>query len=141
VSNKKSSFQTVSFKNVNEFLEFIPAHELKLVEALRGLVFDCIPACTEKLAYNVPFYYRHARICFIWPSSVAWGKSKEHGVRLGFENGYLLKDEMNFLDRGNRKQVYWKDFYSLSEIDPSLIRSFVFQAAEVDERLHKANVK
>jgi len=65
--------QKIKFKNVNDFLESLPNLELELVEILRNLILESIPDCKEKLAYNVPFYYRHSRVVFIWPASVPWG--------------------------------------------------------------------
>ncbi len=129
----KRKMQTVNFANVEEFLQFLPEEELKVVELLRKIIFHCLPDCTEKLSYNVPFYKVHANICFIWPSSVTWGGMKQRGVRMGFANGYLMQDEINYLDRGDRKQVYWKDFYSVKDIDVDLVKAYIFEAAYIDE--------
>jgi hypothetical protein len=129
---KKTSMQNVSFESLDEFFGFIPEHERAIVEVLRETIFECIPGCREKLSYNVPFYSRYAGICFIWPSSVTWGNVRNKGVRLGFNKGYLLQDEIGYLDRGGRKQVYCRDFDRVSEIDTRLLRSYLFQAAEID---------
>ncbi len=133
----KNKFQDVDFKNVEEFLDYLPANELVIVEYLRKLIFDCIPNCREKLSYNVPYYYRNKNICFIWPSSVQWGNMKERGVRLGFTSGNLLHDEINYLDKGDRKQVYWKDFYKVKDIDVDLLKSYIFEAGKIDESITK----
>ena len=134
----QSRMQQVSFRNVEEFLQFLPASQLKMVQQLRALVTECIPNATEKLAYNVPFYKVHKNICFIWPSSVLWGKTISfEGVRFGFWNGYLLRDETGFLERGNRKQVFWKDFKNEKEIDFGMLRAYIFEAAEIDKELRK----
>ncbi len=130
--------QNVSFGSVDEFLEFLPDDELKIVERLRSLVFDCIPNVSEKLSFNVPFYKRHKNICFIWPASVLWGKKKTYnGVRFGFSNGYLLADEIAYLDRGDRKQVYCKDFTDLKNIDFDLLKAYIFEATIIDEQQNK----
>jgi hypothetical protein len=133
-----NKIQPVSFRNMDEFLDFIPEEEKRIVLFLRQLIFDCIPACTEKLAYNVPFYYLHSRICFIWPPSVPWGNAGIKGVQLGFCKGFLLSDEVNYLEKGDRKQVWWKSFTTVNEIDPDLIRSFLFEAVEIDKAGKKA---
>ena len=131
----KQTMQDVAFRNVNEFLEFLPEDELKATELLRKIIFNCLPHVTEKLAYNVPFYKHHRNFCFIWPASVLWGKIKSYeGVRLGFTNGNLMQDEIGFLDKGDRKQVYWKDFKSINEIDIELVRSYIFEAIMIDEQ-------
>ena len=98
--------QNVNFNSVEDFLDFLPEHELQIVEFLRQLILECIPNCKEKLAYNVPYFYRHSKICFIWPSSITWGNVKTNGVMLGFTNGHLLNDEINYLEKGKRKQVF-----------------------------------
>src|SRR5688572_4799641 len=97
----KRRMQNVSFKNVEEFLDFLPDEELKIVELLRETIFSCLPEVTEKLSYNVPFYKRHKTILFIWPASILWGNKKSYkGVRLGFSSGYLMQDELQWLDKG-----------------------------------------
>ncbi len=122
-----------NFRNIDEFFDFLPEDELKIVRLLRSIIFNCLPNCTEKLNYNVPFYRLRKPTCFIWPASVMWGdKVTYQGVRLGFNQGYLLKDEINFLEKGTRKQVYWKSFHDLKEINIDLVKTYLFEAAEVD---------
>jgi Domain of unknown function (DU1801) len=129
----KKTFQSVKFNTLEEFFEFLPPDELKMVQLLRSIVFDCLPNCTEKLSYNVPFYKIKKGICFIWPASVAWGKTVSHkGVRFGFNQGYKMRDEINYLDRGTRKQVYWKDFESIKDIEIDILKAYLFEAVEVD---------
>ncbi len=132
-----NKFQNVSFSSVDEFLDFLSNEELKLVQHLRQIILECIPACQEKLAYNVPFYYRHSRICFIWPSSIPWGKVKEEGVMLGFSKGNQLNDELDYLEKGERKQVYTKTFFTIKDIDIDLIKTYLFEAVALDEQLKK----
>lgn len=124
--------QNVSFNSVDELLDFLPADELKITEALRKIVFDCIPDAVEKLSFNVPFYKRRTMICFIWPGSVSWGSVTQKGVRFGFQNGNLLNDESNYLEKGNRKQVYWRDYHSINEIDADLLKSYIYEAVMID---------
>jgi hypothetical protein len=131
---KKSKMQHVSFDTVEDFLEFLPADELRIVNVLRMLVLDCMPDAIEKLSFNVPFYKRHKTVCFIWPASVFWGSKKTYeGVRFGFANGYLMQDEIGYLNKGDRKQIYWRDFTSVSEIDISLLRAYLFEAMMIDD--------
>ena len=138
----KQNPHNVKFSSVDEFLDFLPVDELKVVEFLRRIVFNCIPDITEKLAYNVPYYKRNKNICFIWPASVLWGKKKTYeGVRFGFTSGYLLQDEMNYLDKGDRKQVYWKDFTEIKEIDVDLLKTYIFDAYIIDQSFSKIKNK
>src|SRR5436190_20085321 len=130
--------QNVSFNNVDEFLEFLPEDELKLVKFLRRIIFDCVTGVTEKLSYNVPFYKKNKSIFFIWPASVLWGKKQSYkGVRFGFQQGYLLNDEINYLDRGDRKQVYWRDFTNIKDIDIDLLKAYIFEAEIIDDGFKK----
>ena len=123
---------------MDEFLEFLPDNELKIVEFLRNLVFNCTLNCIEKLSYNVPFYKLNKNICFIWPASVLWGKTKSYNsVRPGFTNGYLMQDEIGYLDKGDRKQVYCKDFTNIREIEVDVLKSYIFEAAMIDQQLKK----
>ena len=127
--------QNVQFRNIDDFLDFLPDEELKLVTILRDIVLDSIPMVTEHLSYNVPYYKVNSNICFIWPSSILWGKKKAYeGVRFGFTKGYLLTDEKGYLDKGNRKQVYWKDFKRVSDIDVEFLKLFIFEAVLLDQQ-------
>lgn len=133
----KKEMQNVNFRNIEEFLEFLPGDELKIVELLRKIVFQCIPGVEEKISYNVPYYKRHSNICYIWPSSVLWGNVKLTGVQFGFNKGYLMQDDIDWLEKGNRKQVFWKTFRSIKEIDIPLLKAYIFEAALVDENVGK----
>ncbi len=132
-----NKLQKVKFSGIDDFLEYLPVHERKIVDRLRALILDCIPDSMEKLSYNVPYYYRHTRICFIWPASVPWGQVKLEGVQLGFCHGYLLNDDINYLEKGDRKQVYGKTFFHLKDIETDLLRAYLFDALMVDEQLKK----
>ena len=132
----KQKMQDVSFRNVDEFLEFLTEDEIKTVNLLRKIIFDCVPNINEKLSYNVPFYKKNKGMFFIWPASVLWGKKKSYsGVRFGFQQGYLLRDDLNILLKGNRKQVYYLDFLNLIDIDIDILKTYIFDAVLVDEQL------
>ena len=131
--SEKRQMQNVNFKNIDELLEFLPEDELKIVELLRKIVFSCIPDIEEKFSYNVPYYKRHSNICYIWPPSVEWGNVKLSGVQFGFNKGYLMQDDMDWLEKGNRKQVFCKTFHSIKEVDIDLLKAYIFEAALVDE--------
>ena len=137
-----NSLQPVSFRSMEDFLCSLPDDERKMVDLLRGIIQESVPNVVERLSYNVPYYYLHSRICFIWPASVPWGKVRLNGVQLGFCNGNLLRDEIGYLDKGTRKQVFIRNFYTSEEIDPGIIKNFIFEAVAIDEFLHKKrNVK
>lgn len=128
--------QKIKFRNVGDFLDSLPDNELKIVEFLRDLVLESIPDCKEKLAYNVPFYYRHSRVVFIWPASVPWG-SVENGVALGFCKGTQLFD----LDTIDKKSIGRKVFTSAKDININEIRQLLYEAVLLDEQDHKLKRK
>lgn len=130
--------KNVSFITVEEFLDFLPEKELRITTHLRNLILDCLPMVKERLSYNVPFYSGRKTICFIWPASILWGQKQSYeGVRFGFTSGHLLHDENNYLSKENPKQVYWRDFADIKEIDIDLVKSYIFEAAIIDEENHK----
>lgn len=134
----RQKMQSVSFRNVEEFLDYLPDEEREMTELLRKVVFSCHPEITEKLSYNVPYYKLHKQLCFIWPAAILWGPKKSYeGVRFGFTTGHLLTDEAGYLDRGNRKFVCYKDFLSIKTIDAELLRSYLFEAIAIDEELFR----
>lgn len=133
----KKKMQAVQFGSVAECLDFLPEDELNITEFLRALVFECVPDVEERLSFNVPYYFGNAGLFFIWPGSIGWGNATYKGVRFGFQSGYLIPDEIGYLDRGGRKQVFWKDFQSIAEIDVDLLRAYIFEAVLVDAQKAK----
>lgn len=132
-----NKYQNLNFRDVPEFLDYLPPQELEIVQFLRQIVLDCIPNCREKLAYNVPYYYRHSRICFIWPPSIPWGNVHINGVQFGFCNGNLIEDNLRYLEKGSRKQVYWKEFNNILDIEQDMLKMYLFEAVAIDEYLKK----
>lgn len=133
----KKPMQNVRFKSIDEMLDFLPADELKITDALRRIVLECIPDVKEKLSFNFPFYKRKTTICFIWPGSVSWGSVTQKGVRFGFQNGHLLNDQSNYLEKGERKQVFWRDYHHVNEIDVPLLKSYIYEAVIIDNERPK----
>ncbi|TNE73078.1 DUF1801 domain-containing protein [bacterium] len=125
-------FQPISFTSVQDCLNYIPEHERELVVHLRKLILATIPEITEKLSYNVPYYFRNKRLCFIWPGSIPWGKVQK-GVRLGFANGHLLQDEFNYLNNPVGKTVASRVFNELHEIDDEIVIQLLLEARLLDE--------
>ena len=127
----KTSVPDQNFKSVEHFLEYLPTGELAIVCKLRALLLENIPDVTEKLAYNVPYYYRHRRICFIWPSCIQWGKVKLGGVLLGFCQGHIFKDK-DYFTMESRKKVAARTFHSISDINEDLLRYHLSEAVIID---------
>lgn len=128
--------QNVRFKNVEDCIDQLPEQEREITEALRQLIFNCIPEVKEKLSYNVPFFRRHKGICYIWPGAVYWGKQRSYdGVEFGFNRGDLLTDPDDLLERGTRKQVYYVRFERMQDIPFDALRSYLYEAALIDAEL------
>jgi len=120
-------------RSVNDLLLDLPASERKLVEALRSIVLSTAEL-EEKLSYGVPYYYRHSRICFIWPAS-AGAAGIEEGVLFGLCRGHMLSNAQGILEKGGRKEVYVITLRSLSDIRPELLREIIHEAIIVDEEV------
>lgn len=131
----KRKMQNVSFKTIDEFLEYLPEDELVIVKALREMILDSIPEAKEKLTYNVPYYSGKKKICFVWPGSVFWGSKRAYeGVRLGFVHGHLMHDDIGYLEKEGRKQVYYKTFSHIDEIEEDILQAYIMDAVMIDEQ-------
>ncbi|GAA0893923.1 hypothetical protein GCM10009122_36030 [Fulvivirga kasyanovii] len=130
-----SKIQKVDFRNIDDFLDYLPENELAIVERLRTLVLETIPEVKEKLAYNVPFYYRHYRLLYLWPAAVPWGGLRS-GVSLGFCYGSQI-DDGGYLNKAEKKQTASKNFKSADEIDTFMLRDLIYQSVEIDNELFR----
>ena len=131
----KKKMQDIAFPTVGALLDYLPEDQLDITLRLRDLVFECLPGVEERLSFNVPFYRLHRGVCFIWSGAVAWGNKRWDGVEFGFNYGNLLQDAANYLEKGNRKQVFSRRFYAVGEIKEDLLRAYLLEAAEIDELL------
>jgi hypothetical protein len=122
------------FPTVAALLEFLPAEERALTERLRELITFEVPELNERLSFNVPFYKGRRDVCFIWPASVLWGRTKTYeGVRFGLSYGSLVPGCQPYLQRGERKQVCWRDLKELTDDDERRIRTVLRAAIVVDQ--------
>lgn len=130
----------LKFQSFVEFWDYLPGNERIIVDVLRQIIRENLPStCKEKLAYNVPYYHGNKRICLIWPGSIPWGGIRE-GVLLGFCQGNKLADSENYLTHGTNKQVYYKIYHSVDEIDEQAIVSLLKEATEIDRKLKPGKV-
>ncbi len=123
----------LSFEDVDEFLDYLPAAEREVTLYLREVIRETLPQCIEKLSYNVPYYSCRRRICFIWPASIPWG-NVSNGVSLGFCYGHLIHDDHQYLENHKRKYVRTKTFRTLEGINLDLLQYYLYQAHLVDEQ-------
>jgi hypothetical protein len=124
---------TAKFQSFVEFWDYLPETERIIVDVLRQIVITHLPSTfKEKLAYNVPYYYGNKRVCLIWPASVKGGGIRS-GVLLGFSQANKLQDPDNYLKRGTNKQVYYKIYQSVDEIDEQSISKLLREAVQLDQ--------
>lgn len=128
---KTSSFPKV--KSIVQLYELITEEEKIIVDVLRQIVSEHLPAYyKEKISYNVPFFYGNRSICIIWPASIPRGGIKE-GVLLGFWYGNRLNDDDHYLEHGTNKQVFYKIFKSVEDIDEKPLTKIIAEAAALDK--------
>ncbi len=121
------------FNSAQELLDFLPQDERILMERLREFIISEAPVLKERLSFNILAYKLRRDVCFIWPASVLWGGKKTYeGVRFGFSHGNLLSDPSNYLDRGARKQVFWRDLRQFAATDERMLRQLLKEAVERD---------
>lgn len=122
------------FANAQELLDFLPADERALMEQLRAFILNEAPGLHERLSFNILTYKLRRDVCFIWPASVLWGGRKTYeGVRFGFSHADLLDDPSGYLERGTRKQVYWRDLQQVTRTDERMLRHLLEQAVVRDQ--------
>jgi hypothetical protein len=129
-------------RNVEDFIEDLTGSEKLMVRRLRSLILEVEPRLQEKLSYGVPYFSRHRRICFLWPSSCFPCSESVpmplHGeVIFGLCYGNLLSNTRGLLLKENRKQVYMVKFTAPGQIDEQAIREIVQEAVLVDEGFKK----
>ncbi len=122
----------LKIKSVLQLYELLPENERIITDVLRQIIKENLPSyCKEKISYNVPLFYGNKGICIVWPSAIPRGGIKK-GVLLGFWFGNRLKDEDNYLNHGTNKQIFYKIFYDVEEIDVKPILKLLKEAVKLD---------
>ncbi|HUZ58434.1 MAG TPA: DUF1801 domain-containing protein [Hanamia sp.] len=125
---------SIRITSLLQLYELLPENERLITDVLRQIISETLPAtCKEKISYNVPFFYGNKGICIVWPSTIPRGGIKK-GVLLGFWHGNKLIDTDNYLTRGTNKQIFYKIFYSLDDINELAIVKLLKEAVELDKR-------
>ena len=123
---------SIKINSLVHLFEVLPEEERIIVDVLRQIILENLPTtCKEKISYNVPFFYGKKGICIIWPATIPRGGIKE-GVLLGFWNGNKLIDKNNYLTHGNNKQIFYKIFKTIEDIDENAIVNLLKEAIIVD---------
>jgi hypothetical protein len=126
----------IKIRSLVDLFELLPEDEWIIVDVLRQIIIDNLPSyCKEKISYNVPFFYGNKGICIVWPSTIPRGGIKQ-GVLLGFWYGNKLNDIDQYLTHGTNKQIFYKIFKSVDEIDEGSIVKLLKEAIKLDA-VHK----
>ncbi len=48
-----------------------------------------------------------------------------------------MQNEISLLEKEGRKNIYWRDFKSITEMDIDLIKSYIFGAIMIDDQLNQ----
>ena len=132
---------SIKISSISQLYEVLPEHERLIVDVLRQIIVGSLPAnFKEKISYNVPFFYGKKGICIIWPSTIPRGGIKD-GVLLGFWYGNKLEDKDNYLIHGSNKQIFYKIFHSVDEINEKAIVKLLNEAVIFDEQTVKIKFK
>lgn len=129
--------EQIKFRSLIELFESLPEDEAVLTDVLRQITTETLNGYgKEKLSYNVPFFYGNRSICLIYPASVPRSGVKS-GVLFGFWYGNRLKDESSYLEHGTNKQIFYKIYQSVDEIDIPALTALIKEAVELDKRFQK----
>jgi hypothetical protein len=124
----------IKIKSISHLYEVLPEGERITVDVLRQIITaHTPPTCKEKISFNVPFFYGNRGICIVYPAFIPRGGIKK-GVLLGFWYGNRLKDADNYLTRGTNKQIFYKIYNSVDEIDEKAIVKLLKEAVRLDEK-------
>lgn len=124
-------------RSILQLYDVIPELERIIVDLLTAIITEQLPAyCKEKISYQVPFFYGHKGICIIWPSAIPRGGIKK-GVLLGFWYGNRLTDADNYLTHGTNKQIFYKIYTNVKEIDVKAVMKLLQEAVKLDKQWEK----
>ena len=97
----------------------------------RSLLKHFLNIAKRKYHTMFHFFYGNKGICIIWPSTIPRGGIKK-GVLLGFWYDYKLNDKDCFLSHGTNKQIFYKIYETLEEIDEKPIKKLLKEAIKLD---------
>ncbi|HMU11375.1 MAG TPA: DUF1801 domain-containing protein [Ferruginibacter sp.] len=122
----------MKIRSLLELYELLPEEERLIVDVLREVIKAQLPLhCKEKISYNVPFFYGNKSICLVWPSAVPRGGIKK-GVMLAFWYGNRLADADQYLSHGTNKQIFYRIYNHVDEINIKAIVKLLREAVNLD---------
>ena len=128
---------SIKITSIPQLYDVLPEHERLITDVLRQIITQTLPeTCREKSSFNVPYFYVRRGICIIWPASIPRGGVKDL-ILLGFWYGNKLVDDANYLTHGTNKQIFYRIYKSVHEIDEMAIRKLLSEAIVVDNQAVK----
>jgi hypothetical protein len=125
---------SIKIRSLVQLYDLLPENERIIVDVLRQVVTDTLPKnCKEKISFNVPYFYGNKGICIIWPATIPRGGINK-GVLMGFWYGNRLKDTKQYLDRGSNKQIFYKIYYDVEDIDVTSLVRLLKEAVQLDNQ-------
>lgn len=112
-------------KTINNYIDKVAPEFVSIVIKLRSIIKQSLPGITEKISYNIPFYYYEGPLCYI--------NVRKNYVDLGFAKGFALSNKQGLLDMKDRKQVASLRYYLEENIDKTIIQELLIEAASVNE--------
>jgi len=124
------AFQKI--RSLSQLYAYLPDNQRIITDVLRQITIATLPAtCGEKISYNVPFFFGNKGISIVWPAAVPRGGIKQ-GVLYGFWYGNRMNDVDHYLTHGTNKQVFYKIFLSVDDINEKAIIKLLKEAVRVD---------
>jgi hypothetical protein len=125
---------SLKIKSLLQLYAILPDNERMIVDVLRQIIIDNLPSyCEEKVSFNVPFFYGKKGICIVWPSTIPRGGIKK-SVLLGFWYGNKLNDINGYLTHGTNKQIFYKIYQTVEEINEKEIVLLLKEAVKLDKQ-------
>lgn len=107
-------------KPTQEYIFRQPEKYQVIVLHIIDVVREIIPEVELLFKYGIPyFYYKKKPFCYLAPNH------KKEFVDVGFARGFQLKQNQKFLIGDNRNTVKSLRYFSLEEIDNSVLTSVI----------------
>ncbi len=128
-----NELSSLKIRSILQLYETLPDEERIITEVLRQIIAEQLPAyCKEKISFNVPYFHGNKGICIVWPSTIPRGGIKK-GVLFGLWYGNRLKDADSYLTHGTNKQIFYKIFQTVDDINEKAIVKLLKEAVKLDQ--------
>lgn len=119
-------------RQVDEFVEQLPADHAEMAQRIRQLLISEVPYIEERFSFKLPFYHYFGMFCYI-------SRAKD-GISLTFCRGKDLVDEFPQLERKDRAVAASVTIRSLKDIDRYRLREVISTAAAWNEEAKRLKI-